>query len=196
MDQRKVTQHSVKRRLGSGVKSSAKFLSSYKISSTAIDNKIKVQSDFANTPGAKVVEAANKMVAWYHWGAPAMNVDGAKNGMEELVQRGTPIDEQSRLNCWEGVLQAGMKSGVLPEDALVKWLKNNDAMGSDMDYNKKIVELFGMQKSLPLQDTVPEPGDIILYGNSHVAAPKNLLKPTQSYLNLSIFRKTPAEQCY
>ncbi len=29
-----------------------------------------------------------------------------------------------------------------------------------------------------------------------VAAPKNLLKPTQSYLNLSIFRKTPAEQCY
>ncbi|WP_422490879.1 hypothetical protein [Endozoicomonas sp. ALE010] len=27
-------------------------------------------------------------------------------------------------------------------------------------------------------------------------APKNLHKPTQSYLNLSIFRKTPAEQYY
>ncbi|MBO9494179.1 hypothetical protein J7438_08775 [Thalassotalea sp. G20_0] len=170
-DQRKVvTQHGVKPCLGSGVKPSAKLLSSRKISSTAIDIKIKVQPDFTNTPGAKVVEAANKMVGWYHWGAPAMNVDGAKNGLEELVKRGTPINEQSRLNCWEGVLQAGMKSGVLPEDALIKWLKNNDAMSSDMDYNKKIVELFGMQKSLPLHDTVPEPGDIILfYGNSHIA---------------------------
>jgi len=27
------------------------------------------------------------------------------------------------------------------------------------------------------------------------AAPKNLLKPTQNYLNLSNFHKTPAKQC-
>ncbi|USE37361.1 C40 family peptidase [Endozoicomonas sp. SCSIO W0465] len=169
-DQRKVGQHIAKRNFQFGIKFVAKLLSSYKISSTAINNKIKVQSDHANAAGAKVVEAANKMVGRYHWGPPAMNVDGGKNGMEELVKHGKPINEQSRLNCWEGVLQAGMKSGVLPEDELVKWMKKNEAMSSDFDYTGKITELFGMENSLPLHDTVPEPGDIILfYGNAHVA---------------------------
>ena len=32
-------------------------------------------------------------------------------------------------------------------------------------------------------------------GANPAAAPKNLLKPTQSYLNLSNFHKTPAKQC-
>lgn len=167
--QRKVTLHSAGRNVFSGIWSKMKLLSSYKISSAAV-NTIKMPSINTNTPGAKVVGAANEMVGRYQWGPPAMNVDGAKNGLEELVKRGQPVTEQSRLNCWESILQAGMKSGVLPEDKLVNWMKNESAMDCDIDYTEKITELFGMSGSVPMKDTVVEPGDILLfYGNSHVA---------------------------
>ena len=168
-DQRKVTSHSANRHLQSGIRPFEKGLSNYKISSSAT-NKTKVKSTHANTAGAKVVKAADKMVGRYQWGPPAMNEHKAANGLEELVKRGTPISEESRLNCWESILQAGMKSGMLPEDKLVQWMRENEAMDIDFVYQDKITDLFGMQDSIPLQDTTPEPGDIILfYGSSHVA---------------------------
>ncbi|WP_257293389.1 hypothetical protein [Endozoicomonas sp. YOMI1] len=168
-DQRKATPHSANRNLQSGIKPVEKGLSNYKISSSAT-NKTKVKSTHANTAGAKVVKAANKMVGRYQWGPPAMNEHKAANGLEELVKRGTPISEESRLNCWESILQAGMKSGMLPEDKLVRWMRDNGALDADFVYQEKITKLLGMKDSIPLQDTTPEPGDIILfYGSSHVA---------------------------
>ncbi|WP_299732562.1 hypothetical protein [uncultured Endozoicomonas sp.] len=134
------------------------------------------------------------MVGKYQWGFPAVNAHGKENGLQELVQNDTPITKDSKLNCWEGVLQAGMESGVLPKDKLVNWLIDNEAMDIDFTYTEKITELFGMSESQPLSDTVAERGIFCFFMATHIllslqAATLCCIYPTTVCLNRNLLQR-------